>query len=45
MRWQRAGVPDDVDIPSVRRLPRVPVLLFAFVLAFAAAMARGYGEF
>jgi putative membrane protein len=44
--WRRAGVsPPDDAIAAVRRYLYVEVGLFAFLPAFAAAMARGYGEF
>jgi putative membrane protein len=44
--WRRANVsPGDVQIAVVRRLLYVQFALFALLPAFAAAMARGYGEF
>jgi putative membrane protein len=46
IKWQRAGA-----APSTQGIARMQIFLyseaflFAFLLAFAAAMARGYGEF
>lgn len=46
LRWQRSGtVPNDVEIRSVRRILWIEVALFALLPIFAAAMARGYGEY
>ena len=46
IRWRRSGVaPDDEEVTALRRLIFVELLLFASMPAFAAAMARGYGEF
>jgi putative membrane protein len=46
IRWRRAGVaPDDAGIGKVRRYVHVELALFVLLLIFAAAMARGYGEF
>ena len=46
IRWRRAGViPDNPQLMAVRRLIYAELTLFAFLLAFAAAMARGYGPF
>jgi len=46
IRWRRAGVaPSDAEIAGVRRYLYVEVVLFAALPAFAAAMARGFGEF
>lgn len=46
LRWRRAGVePTAQQLRPVRAWLRVEVLLFALLPAFAAAMARGYGEF
>jgi putative membrane protein len=46
IRWRKLGLaPDDAAIGSVRRYLHIELTLFAFVLVFAAAMARGYGEF
>ena len=43
--WRRANiVPNDVQIHNVRRFLWIEVVLFALLPAFAAAMARGYGE-
>jgi putative membrane protein len=44
--WRRAGVsPSDEAVAAVRRYLCAEVILFALLPAFAAAMARGYGEF
>jgi putative membrane protein len=44
--WRRAGgSPSDEAVAGVRRYLHAEVVLFAFLPAFAAAMARGYGEF
>jgi putative membrane protein len=44
--WRRAGVsPSDEAVASVRRYLYAEVALFTLLPAFAAAMARGYGEF
>lgn len=44
--WRRAGVaPTDAEVAGVRRYLVAEVVLFALLPAFAAAMARGYGEF
>jgi putative membrane protein len=46
IRWQRSGtVPTDIEIAAVRRFLWGEVALFAFLPVFAAAMARGFGEF
>lgn len=46
IRWRRAGViPDEAQVAGVRRILWIEALLFAPLLGFAAAMARGYGEF
>ena len=46
IRWRRAdGPPGDAQVRQVRRLLWAEVILFALLPAFAAAMARGYGEF
>jgi putative membrane protein len=45
LRWRRADVePTAEQVGAVRRLIWAEVLLFALLPAFAAAMARGYGE-
>lgn len=45
VRWKRAGTaPTDAQVASVRWLLWIEVALFALLPAFAAAMARGYGE-
>ncbi len=44
--WRRAGVsPSDDAVGAIRRYLHAEVALFALLPAFAAAMARGYGEF
>ena len=46
IRWRRAtGAPDDPQILRVRGLLWAEVGLFLLLPIFAAAMARGYGEF
>lgn len=44
--WRRAGAsPPDAAVAAVRRFLYAEVALFALLPIFAAAMARGYGEF
>jgi putative membrane protein len=46
IRWRREGVAsDDAGIGKVRRYVHVELACFVLLLIFAAAMARGYGEF
>jgi putative membrane protein len=46
IRWRKSGVAaDDAAIESVRRYLHAELGLFVLLLVFAAAMARGYGEF
>lgn len=46
LRWRRAGsIPDAAQIASVRRFIWAQLVLFPLLLVFAAAMARGYGQF
>jgi putative membrane protein len=46
IRWRRAGLaPTDAQVTGVRRWLWAEMVLFALLPAFAAAMARGYGEF
>ena len=46
IQWRRAGVaPSDAQVTAVRRYLHAEVVLFALLPMFAAAMARGYGEF
>ena len=46
IRWRRSGVaPDDAAVRSARRYLHAELGLFVLLLVFAAAMARGYGEF
>lgn len=45
LRWRRLGVvPDEAQLTAVRRWLMAEFILFAPLLGFAAAMARGYGE-
>ena len=46
IRWRKSGVaPDDAAVKLARRYLHAEVALFVLLLVFAAAMARGYGEF
>ncbi|MEO7054877.1 MAG: DUF2214 family protein [Rhizomicrobium sp.] len=46
LRWRRGKlVPNAKQIASVRRFLWAQLILFPLLLVFAAAMARGYGEF
>lgn len=46
LKWRRADVaPTDEAVAGVRRCLWMEVVLIAPLLAFAAAMARGYGSF
>lgn len=46
IRWRKSGVaPDLAGIAKARRYLHAELALFVLVLIFAAAMARGYGEF
>ena len=46
IRWRRAGLtPTDAQVAGVRGWLWAEMALFALLPAFAAAMARGYGEF
>jgi putative membrane protein len=46
IRWKRSGaLPTDTQVAGVRRYMCAELALFALLPAFAAAMARGYGEF
>jgi len=46
IRWRKSGAaPDEAAIKSARRYLHVELALFVLLLIFAAAMARGYGEF
>jgi putative membrane protein len=46
IRWRRTGItPSDVQVTVARRWLWAEMVLFALLPAFAAAMARGYGEF
>ncbi len=45
-RWRKSGVvPDDSEVGKVRRYVHAELALVVFLPIFAAAMARGYGEF
>jgi putative membrane protein len=45
-RWRRMGtVPSAADLKPVRRLLHYELALFVLLPLFAAAMARGFGEF
>jgi putative membrane protein len=45
-KWRRTGAtPTDAAVANVRRYLWVEMVLFAPLLGFAAAMARGYGMF
>jgi len=46
IRWRKSGIPpDDTRIGKARRCLHAELALFVLLLIFAAAMARGYGEF
>jgi putative membrane protein len=46
IRWRRANItPSEAQVDGVRRFLLAELALFALLLAFAAAMARGYGAF
>lgn len=46
IRWRKAGTtPTDSQVADVRKWLLAELVLFAFIPAFAAAMARGFGEF
>jgi putative membrane protein len=46
LKWRKTGAaPADEAVDNVRRYLWIEVILFAPLLAFAAAMARGYGQF
>jgi putative membrane protein len=46
LKWQRAGAsPTDKAVAKTRRYLWMEVALFPLLLAFAAAMARGYGMY
>jgi len=45
-RWRKAGIaPTDEQVTGVRRFIHYEAALFALLPIFAAAMARGYGQF
>lgn len=44
-QWTRSGIlPDPAQVSAVRRVLHIESALFCFLLFFAAAMARGFGE-
>jgi putative membrane protein len=46
IRWRKAAqAPNESQVRSARRYLHSELALFAFLPIFAAAMARGYGEF
>jgi putative membrane protein len=46
IRWRKLGIaPNESDIRAVKRYLHLELALFVLLPAFAAAMARGYGEF
>jgi putative membrane protein len=46
LKWRRTGeAPSPADVARVKRFLYAEVFLFAFLPIFAAAMARGFGEF
>ena len=46
LKWRRTNeTPHPADVGRVKRFLYAQVFLFAFLPIFAAAMARGYGEF
>jgi putative membrane protein len=46
IRWRRAAdLPDTATVQAMRARLHLELALFAFLPMFAAAMARGYGEF
>ena len=46
LKWRKSGAtPTDETVANVRRYLWIEVVLFVPLLAFAAAMARGYGQF
>jgi putative membrane protein len=46
IRWRRAAeLPDAVAVKSMQRYLHAELALFVFLPIFAAAMARGYGQF
>jgi putative membrane protein len=46
IRWRKSGAaPDEPAVKSARRYLHAELGLFVLLLIFAAAMARGYGEF
>jgi putative membrane protein len=44
-RWKKAGAPTDAQVAGVRRFLHAELMLFPLLPVFAAAMARGYGQF
>jgi putative membrane protein len=46
IRWRKSGLtPDDAAVRTARRYLHLELALFVLLPIFAAAMARGYGQF
>lgn len=45
VRWRKSGVPSDAQVTGVKRWLHAELALFPLLPVFAAAMARGYGQF
>jgi putative membrane protein len=46
IRWRKSGAqPSDAEVGRIRRYLHSELALFVFLPIFAAAMARGYGQF
>jgi putative membrane protein len=46
IRWRRSGVqPSEAEVGRIRRYLHAELALFVFLPIFAAAMARGHGQF
>ena len=46
IRWRKSGIaPDEAAIGAARRYLHIELALFVLLPIFAAAMARGFGEF
>jgi putative membrane protein len=46
IRWRRSGMqPNEAEVGRIRRYLHSELALFVFLPIFAAAMARGYGQF
>lgn len=44
-RWKKTGAPTEAQVAGVKRWLHAELMLFPLLPAFAAAMARGYGQF